>query len=1166
MTNAHVRLLGPVQFVTAEGRLVDLPSATQRRLLAILALAAGAALRPDHLAEALGTSLGGLRTALSRLRARVGDETIRTGAVGYHITCPVDSAVVTGLISGASGQVDRLAALEAALSYWCGDALDEFRHEPWAEAEATRLDELRAIAVEDRAEALIARSRSADAVVALEAHVLREPRRDRPRGLLIQALASAGRQADALEAYQAYRAYLAEETGTEPSDGVRSIERQVAAGWSGTPDEPARAPGPSGAVPLELSLHPMLATASVMIGRRRELSWLESALVQTRSGSSTAVLLSGEPGIGKTTLLASFARAHHDHNGATVLYGRCTDGASVPLQPFRSIIGSVVDHAPMALLRRHTERRGGDLQRIAPNLSTRLWAPPPTSGDDATERFQLFEAVADLLRRLAGPAPLILILDDLHWAEPTALLLLRHVSRALADVPVLLVLSWRDIGEEPSAHLRQALADLDGVGTRRVELAGFDDVELADLVTSITNTTGGIAPHVVEGLRAETAGNPLYAGHFVRHLVESGRVETGEGGIRFTVGGDAGDVVPPSLRDLLWNRVRALGEGPAALLGIASVLGTEFSEQVLVDMADDDEREVRSAVDSAVDAGLLDGDPGAPGTFRFSHALVAHALYTELGGSRRRGLHERAATLLQEGADPTSQAVVVHLARHWERARAFPEALHWATVAGDVALENLAPAEAASWFQRALDHARALGRPDEEQADLLVRLGGAQRRAGDPAAHATVIDAGKLAARSGAADVLVRAALANEHMLVRVGAVDEAMLSLAEAALAVADREDTGTYATLLAIYALQLVPTPRAELRQRVAREAIELVERSAVALALPRMISALQFALWGPGTLPLRRELADRSATAAAASEDRYLQFWTSRAAFNVAVESADAVASGSALGRMQALAAEVGEPTLRWVVGLTEVFDLTMRARLDEADELSGRMVELGTQIGEPDAFPLYAGQLFVIRSFAGRYEELLPLLGDMVAANPDMLPFRLAQAIGCCAVGRTEEAREVLAAGASAGFAHVPADYFWMTTIIGYAVLTIELEAPEMAAELYPILEPYEQEVAFNGATSQGHIGAYLGKLASLMDQHDLADEHLHRALEVNLAFGWEYHEATTLVALALSRLRRTGALDEGASAGLDRAEAIAEERGLALVVAQVARLRAGAAQL
>lgn len=1162
MTTAYVRLLGPVAFVAADGQTVELPSVTQRRLLAVLALAAGSALRPDHLVEVLQTSPGGLRTTVSRVRALIGQEAIQTGAIGYRAACPVDTDIATRLVAGGSGQGDRLAALEEALSYWVGDSLDEFRHEAWAQAEAARLDELRAIAIEDRAEVLIARSRPADAVAELEAHVLREPRRDRARGLLIQALAGDGRQADALAAYQSYRRYLAEETGTEPSEVVRSIERQVAAGWAGAPGDRPMAEGSVGGPPLELPLHPVLAGSPSLIGRRRELSLLESALASTHAGSSRVVLVSGEPGIGKTTLLGSFARAHHGHRGATVLYGRCAEGESVPFQLFRSLIGAVVDHAPMPLLRQHTERRGGDLARIAPNLSTRLWAPPPTSGDDATERFQLFEAVADLLRRLAGPAPLVVILDDLHWAEPTTLLMLRHVRRALADVPVVLVLSWRDTGEDPPDHLRAALADLDAEGAQRVGLVGFDDAELTDLVTTITDLPGGIAPPALEVLRAGTAGNPLYATQVVRHLMETGRVEEADEGVRFRVDAVAGDVLPPSLRDLIWSRVRSLGETPADVLTVASVLGPEFFERLLVEMVDDDEHQVMVAVDAAVDAGLLVGDPRASGTFRFSHGLVASALYSELGASRRRRLHERAATLLAGNDGPVSQALVVQLARHWEQARVLGEARRWATAAGDLALDALAPAEAATWFQRALGHAKALGSADEERADLLVRLGMAQHRAGDPAAHATVIEAGRLAARAGAADVLVRAALANEHIIVRLGGVDEDLLELVETALAVADRDDPATYAPLLAVYALQLVHTPRAELRRRLALEAIELADQSADATALPRMISALQFALWGPGALALRRQLADRAVVAAAASEDRSLRFWTSRAAFNVAIESADAAGSASALERMQALATELGEPSLTWVTGLTTVFDLTMRARLDEAEHMTERMVELGVAIGEPDAFQLYAGQLYMIRSFAGRYDELLPLLEDMMATNPDVLPFRLAHAIGCCTAGRADEAMEVLAAGAAAGFAALPADYIWMTTVIGYTVLAIELLVPDAAAELYPILEPYGEEVAFNGATSQGHIGAYLGKLASLLGRHDLADAHLERALEVNLAFGWEYHEATTLVALARSRVRRTGALDEAAMLRLDRASAIAEERGLALVRTDVANLRAG----
>jgi DNA-binding SARP family transcriptional activator len=161
----------------------------------------------------------------------IGDGVIRTDSAGYRITCAVDATMFTDLLVDRPDRPDRLSALDGALALWEGEALDEFRHEPWAAPEVARLDELRALAVEDRAELLIGRGRAEEAVAALEPHVAAHPLRDRPRGLLIQALASSGRQADALRAFQAYRAFLAEETGTEPSALVRSIERRVAAGW-----------------------------------------------------------------------------------------------------------------------------------------------------------------------------------------------------------------------------------------------------------------------------------------------------------------------------------------------------------------------------------------------------------------------------------------------------------------------------------------------------------------------------------------------------------------------------------------------------------------------------------------------------------------------------------------------------------------------------------------------------------------------------------------------------------------------------------------------------------------------------------------------------------------------------------------------------------------------
>jgi tetratricopeptide (TPR) repeat protein len=241
--------------------------------------------------------------------------------------------------------------------------------------------------------------------------------------------------------------------------------------------------------------------------------------------------------------------------------------------------------------------------------------------------------------------------------------------------------------------------------------------------------------------------------------------------------------------------------------------------------------------------------------------------------------------------------------------------------------------------------------------------------------------------------------------------------------------------------------------------------------------------------------------------------------------------------------------------------ETFTAMMEARLDDAERLGETALAIGTEIGEPDAFSIYAGQLFAARSFAGRYAELLPLVEGLAEANPDLLAFRLAYAITCQAVGREDDARAVLRQGYDGQFTEIPADWGWMTTVVGYAVLTVELEDAEAATQLYPMLLPYANQVAFSGATSQGPICAYLGKLASVLGDHDVADRHLHAALDTARGFGWRYHEATTLVALARSQRRRTRTLTDDAQRRLDDAGAIAHERELPGVLAQIATLRA-----
>jgi hypothetical protein len=254
------------------------------------------------------------------------------------------------------------------------------------------------------------------------------------------------------------------------------------------------------------------------------------------------------------------------------------------------------------------------------------------------------------------------------------------------------------------------------------------------------------------------------------------------------------------------------------------------------------------------------------------------------------------------------------------------------------------------------------------------------------------------------------------------------------------------------------------------------------------------------------------------------------------------------------------------MRWTLGIYETFEATMAARLDDAERIASENLDLGSQIGEPDAFTVFSVGFFSIGTFGGRHDELLPVVEQISKDAPTASPLRIAYAITCQAVGRDDIAREILAEGRTAGFSEIPRDAFWMTSVIGYAVLTIALEDRDAAALLFPIIEPFAGQVAFNGASSQGPVSAYLGKLASLLGRHDVADGYLQAALTTASSFGWEYHRATTLVALALSCVRRSGGLDGEAAAWLDEAEHICAAHGLRGWERQILAIRAGDARL
>lgn len=1159
MSLGVVRLLGPVQFIDSQGTDVPLRSVSMRRLLAVLAVSRAGPVRSDFLVDLIGITPSALRTSVSRLRSRIGEATIRSEPNGYRLDCRVDAEMFSGLFEDSEREAS-LARIEQALGLWRGSAIEEFRHEVWAEAEAARLDEMRLVAVENCVVQLIRNARCGEAVAAAEALVAAHPYRDRARGLLMEALAGDGRQAESLRAFQDYRSFLAESSGTEPSVHVGSIERRVAAGWHDLGGAAARqsTKGPNTEPQhLRIPLPGALVFGAPMAGRAAQMAVLEADLAAARGGSIRVTRISGDAGIGKTTLIAAFAHACRE-SSAAVLYGRC-DETSVPLQPFRTIVRTLVAHVPPSTLTAHVDVHGGELARLAPQLRSRTWTPDPVGGGGEIEQFHLFDAVVDLVRRAAAANPVVLLLDDLHWAERTALLLLRHLVLALVDAPVLVVISTRGAGDRLSSGLREVLADIDGVPTRRIELGAMDDSELVELTASVLGVNLSRDPTSLESLKEQTAGNPLYASQLLTHIHERG--ETAVAPIQGFPSVTPDGVVPPGLVDVIWRRVHELGPATAALLQACSVLAPVIRPDVLEAMFDTDTVDVASSVDHAIASGLLYETGSIDSSLRFTHSLVAQALYGEIPGAERRALHRRALGALRSHVKGAGRASPIELTVHAVAAGEHTSATRWAVLAGESAMENLAPTEASRWFQTALDHAVAAGVPEPERAALEVRLGSSQLLAGDPDARATLLTAADRARRSSANAILINAVLAHDRGMMRIGSTDAELLSMVEAALEVAGDADEPTLARLLALHSLHLVHTSRVDERLTSANRAVELIERSEDPLLLPQLISSLLFALSGPGTLDARRDLAFRAVVAAERSEDPHLRFWTARAAHYIAIESADPGLAAAQLRRMEDIARTIPESRLRWVSTTALAFTATMEARLDDAESLIDRALGFGVQVGDPDAMSVYAAQFFVCRSFAGRYAELVPLLEGANRQTPGVRPFEVAQAITLAATGHTDMPRQLLQDAAEFAFADVPHDYLWMTTIIGYAVLAIELEHTTSAEPLFELLEPFADQVAFAGASSQGHIGAYVGKLASLLGRHDVADAHLVRSLEVASSFGWRYHEATTLVALARSRARRTGALDDEAMSWLTSASELATECDLPGVARQVDAVRA-----
>ena len=384
------------------------------------------------------------------------------------------------------------------------------------------------------------------------------------------------------------------------------------------------------------------------VGRQGERAKLDEMLGEARAGALRIALVSGEPGIGKTRLATHAALEAHAA-GACVLFGRSELDLRVPYGAWAKALSDYVEHAPQEVLRRHVARMGGEVARLAPQLRARLPdAPAPQETDPETERYLLFGAVANLLKEASNHDPVVLILDDLHWVDKPSLALLKYLVLAGAEAALLVIGTYRESDIVRGHPLSELLADLrKEEGVERIALEGLAEQDVVSLIEAAAgHDIGEPGLALAREIRRESSGNPFFIAELLRHLDESGAINQDESG-RWALAGDLSELgLPQSVREVIGVRIERLGEA-AKVLQVAAVIGRDFDLDLLARVTEQPEDELLEQLECAVEASVLQ-EAALVGRFSFSHALVNHTLYEELGATRRARLHRRVAEALEE--------------------------------------------------------------------------------------------------------------------------------------------------------------------------------------------------------------------------------------------------------------------------------------------------------------------------------------------------------------------------------------------------------------------------------------------------------------------------------------------------------------------------------------
>ena len=874
------------------------------------------------------------------------------------------------------------------------------------------------------------------------------------------------------------------------------------------------------------ALFPGVFTDVPFVGREREMAVLQASLEEACAGQGRLLLLAGQSGIGKTRLAHEFA-TQASQRGVQILLGRCYEREGAPpFWPWVQVIRTYVRHRDLEALQTEMGTGAAAIAQVIAEVHTRLpsLSIPPTLGPEQT-RFRFFDSLTVFLKNVGHRQPLLLIFDDLQWADRPSLFLLQFLVRELREARLLIVGTYRDDTLDRQHPLTDVLGELVREPRyQRLYLQGLSHHEVARFIEIVAGDSPAEA--MVASLYQQTEGNPFFLTEIVRLLAR-------EGGLAACSSLHVGSclALPQGVQEAINRRLHMLAAPCSYLLTVASVIGREFDLETLARVSGTASDQLMHTLDSAVTARILLEIPHATGRYSFAHPLIRETLCTRLPAAQRVRLHRQIGEVLEErlgrhapprpglstGHLPAIEEwpVVAELAYHFfEATREGDEsdkAIGYAVQAGNQALTLLAYEEGVTHYERALQLLERF-KPTHvrQRCEVLLALGDAQAKAGDtPQARRTLFRAADAARSVEAPELFARAALGFENLGIEVGLVDQPLVTLLEEALSVLGDEASALRARLLALLARQLYfSAASATRRAALSRQAVAMARRIGDTTALMAALDSQRLDLWRPEDVQERLRSTTEVVRLAEAAGDRERAMRGRIDRIADLLELGDVPTVEVEIDTYVQLAEELRQPRYLWKGQVVRAMRALMAGRFEEGECLAQQALAIGQRIQSQTAANFFGVQLFWRHRELGRLQELEGVVQTWAAQSPAVPAWRCALASLYSELGREAEARKAFEQLATNNFAALPRDNNWLIGATLLAETCAFLADTRHAATLYELLLPYAEHniVVGDAAACNGPVSRLLGLLATTLTRWEEAAQHFQAALATGLRMG------------------------------------------------------------